>query len=281
MKMADWRPMLNHRNGGIPRIMGVLNITPDSFHAASRVSSLESAINRACKMADDGADWIDIGAESTRPGASPVSPDEEERRVIPVVEAVRRVLPDMCISIDTRRASVARAALDAGADMVNDVSALSDPQMVDLVAQRGCPVCIMHMQGLPEDMQDNPAYGDVVNEVRGSLEAAATNLLAAGVDPSVVIADPGIGFGKVLEHNLALLSAGRSIVPDERMPLLWGVSRKSMFNQLLGREDTSDRFAGSLGIAAKAIGLGVDIIRVHDVAEHSDLFSAMSALEVD
>jgi dihydropteroate synthase len=271
--------MLNHRNGGIPRIMGVLNITPDSFHAASRVSSLESAINRACKMADDGADWIDIGAESTRPGASPVSPEEEERRVLPVVEAVRRVLPDICISIDTRRASVALAALDAGADMINDISALSDPQMVDLVAQRGCPVCIMHMQGLPENMQEDPAYGDVVVEVRGSLEVAATNLFAAGVDPSVVIADPGIGFGKMLEHNLALLSAGRSVVPDERMPLLWGVSRKSMFNHLLGREETSDRLAGSLGIAAKAIDLGVDIIRVHDVAEHSDLFSAMSALE--
>ncbi len=271
--------MLNHRNGGIPRIMGVLNITPDSFHAASRVSSLESAINRACKMADDGADWIDIGAESTRPGASPVSPEEEERRVLPVVEAVRRVLPDICISIDTRRASVALAALDAGADMINDVSALSDPQMIDLVAQRGCPVCIMHMQGLPENMQEDPAYGDVVVEVRGSLEVAATNLFAAGVDPSVVIADPGIGFGKMLEHNLALLSAGRSVVPDERMPLLWGVSRKSMFNHLLGREETSDRLAGSLGIAAKAIDLGVDIIRVHDVAEHSDLFSAMSALE--
>jgi len=271
--------MLNHRNGGIPRIMGVLNITPDSFHAASRVSSLESAINRACKMADDGADWIDIGAESTRPGASPVSPEEEERRVLPVVEAVRRVLPDICISIDTRRANVALAALDAGADMINDVSALSDPQMVDLVAQRGCPVCIMHMQGLPENMQEDPAYGDVVVEVRGSLEVAATNLFAAGVDPSVVIADPGIGFGKMLEHNLALLSAGRSVVPDERMPLLWGVSRKSMFNHLLGREETSDRLAGSLGIAAKAIDLGVDIIRVHDVAEHSDLFSAMSALE--
>ena len=273
--------MLNRRNGGIPRIMGVLNITPDSFHAASRVGSLELAIARACKMADDGADWIDIGAESTRPGASPVSPEEEELRVIPVVEAVRQALPDICISIDTRRASIARAALDAGADMVNDVSALSDPQMVDLVAQRGCPVCIMHMQGLPENMQDDPAYGDVVVEVRGSLENAATSLFEAGVDPSVVIADPGIGFGKMLEHNLTLLSAGRSVVPDERMPLLWGVSRKSMFRHLLGREDTSDRLAGSLGIAAKAIDLGVDIIRVHDVAEHSDLFSAISALEVD
>ena len=273
--------MLNRRNGGIPRIMGVLNITPDSFHAASRVISRESAITRACKMADDGADWIDIGAESTRPGASPVSPEEEERRVIPVVEAVRRALPEICISIDTRRASIARAALDAGADMVNDVSALSDPQMVDLVAQRGCPICIMHMQGLPENMQDDPAYGDVVVEVRGSLENAATSLFEAGVDPSMVIADPGIGFGKMLEHNLALLSAGRSVVPDERMPLLWGVSRKSMFRHLLGRENTSDRLAGSLGIAAKAIDLGVDIIRVHDVPEHSDLFSAISALEVD
>ena len=261
--------------------MGILNITPDSFHAASRVVSRESAIARACKMADDGADWIDIGAESTRPGASPVSPEEEERRAIPVVEAVRRELPDICISIDTRRASIARVALDAGADMVNDVSALSDPQMADLVAQRGCPVCIMHMQGLPENMQDDPAYGDVVAEVRGSLENAATSLFEAGVDPSVVIADPGIGFGKMLEHNLALLSAGRSVVPDERMPLLWGVSRKSMFRRLIGREDTSDRLAGSLGIAAKAIDLGVDIIRVHDVAEHSDLFSAISALEAD
>ena len=279
--MADWRPMLNRRNGGIPRIMGVVNLTPDSFHAASRVDSLESAVGRARQMADDGADWIDIGAESTRPGASAVDPEEEERRAIPVVEAVRRALPDVCISIDTRRASVARAALDAGADMVNDVSALSDPAMAGLIAQRGCPVCIMHMQGLPEDMQDDPAYGDVVAEVRGALEKAAMSLFEVGVDPDVVIADPGIGFGKRLEHNLALLSAGRAVVPDERMRLLWGVSRKSMFHRLLGREDTADRLAGSLGIAAKAAGFDVDIIRVHDVAEHSDLFSAMSALEAD
>ena len=279
--MADWRPMLNRRNSGIPRIMGVVNLTPDSFHAASRVDSLESAVVRARQMADDGADWIDIGAESTRPGASSVGPEEEDRRAIPVVAAVRRSLPDVCISIDTRRASVARAALDAGADMVNDISALSDPAMAGLIAQRGCPVCIMHMQGLPGNMQDDPAYGDVVIEVRGALEKAATSLFEAGVDPGVVIADPGIGFGKRLEHNLALLSAGRMVVPDERMRLLWGVSRKSMFHHLLGREDTADRLAGSLGIAARAVGLDVDIIRVHDVAEHSDLFSAMSALEVD
>ena len=278
--MADWRPMLNRRNDGIPRIMGVLNLTPDSFHADSRVDSLELAVERARRMVDDGADWIDIGAESTRPGASPVDPEEEGGRAIPAVEAVREAIPDVCISIDTRRASVAAAALDAGADMVNDVSALSDPLMTGLVAQRGCPICIMHMQGLPENMQDSPTYHDIVAEIRGVLEVAATSLFEVGVDPSVVIADPGIGFGKRLEHNLALLSAGRTVVPDERMPLLWGVSRKSMFHHLLGRKDTSDRLAGSLGIAARAIDLGVDVIRVHDVAEHADLYSAMSALEV-
>ena len=157
---------------------------------------------------------------------------------------------------------------------------LSDSLMAGLVAQRGCPICIMHMQGLPENMQDDPAYRDIVTEVRGALEVAATSLFEAGVDPNVVMADPGIGFGKRLEHNLALLSAGRSVVPDERMPLLWGVSRKSMFHHLLGRENTSDRLAGSLGIAARAIDLGVDVIRVHDVAEHADLYSAMRALEV-
>ena len=272
--------MLNRRNDGIPRIMGVLNLTPDSFHADSRVDSLELAVERARRMVDDGADWIDIGAESTRPGASPVDPEEEAGRAIPAVEAVREAIPDVCISIDTRRASVAAAALDAGADMVNDVSALSDSLMAGLVAQRGCPICIMHMQGLPENMQDSPTYHDIVAEIRGVLEVAATSLFEVGVDPSVVIADPGIGFGKRLEHNLALLSAGRLVVPDERMPLLWGVSRKSMFHHLLGRKDTSDRLAGSLGIAARAIDLGVDVIRVHDVAEHADLYSAMSALEV-
>mgnify|MGYP003324397317 CR=1 FL=1 len=279
--MADWRPIIKCRDDGFPRIMGVINVTPDSFFERSRASNLDEILERAIFMSENGADWIDIGAESTRPGASAVDPEEEERRAIPVVKAVRRALPDVCISIDTRRASVARAALDAGADMVNDVSALSDPAMAGLIAQRGCPVCIMHMQGLPEDMQDDPVYGDVVAEVRGALEKATMSLFEAGVDPGVVIADPGIGFGKRLEHNLALLSAGREIVPDERMRLLWGVSRKSMFHRLLGREDTADRLAGSLGIAAKATGFDVDIIRVHDVAEHSDLFSAMSALEVD
>ena len=277
--MADWRPILNRRSDGFPRIMGILNITPDSFHADSRIDSVSDALARGKRMVEDGAEWLDIGGESTRPGAEPVSPDDEMQRVLPVVEAIRAALPDIGISIDTRRASVARAALAAGADMVNDVSALSDPEMLDVVVEVGCPICLMHMQGLPDDMQNDPTYGDVVAEVRSSLAASAQSLLDAGIDAERIIADPGIGFGKLLEHNTTLLAAGREIVPDERMPMMWGVSRKRMFAHLLGRDDTRERLAGTLGVAALAPVKGVDIIRVHDVREHADLYAAMRAVE--
>ena len=258
--------------------MGVLNLTPDSFHKASRLDSTESAVSRAIAMVGQGADWIDIGGESTRPGAAAVTAEDEVARVVPVVRAIRKSLPNTCISIDTRRAAVASEALDAGADMVNDVSALSDTEMASLVAQRGCPICVMHMQGTPEDMQNDPSYEDVVDDVRNSLGKAVSELEELGIDPSVIIADPGIGFGKTLEHNLSLLSSGREVVPDERMPLMWGVSRKSMFSSLLGRESTDHRLAGTLGVAARAKDKGVDIIRVHDVEEHADIFAAMGAL---
>ena len=277
--MADWRPILNRRSDGFPRIMGILNITPDSFHADSRIDSVADALARGKRMVEDGAEWLDIGGESTRPGAEPVAPDDEMQRVLPVVEAIRAALPDIGISIDTRRASVARAALAAGADMVNDVSALSDPEMLDVVVEVGCPICLMHMQGLPDDMQNDPTYGDVVAEVRSSLAASAQSLLDAGIDAERIIADPGIGFGKLLEHNTTLLAAGREIVPDERMPMMWGVSRKRMFAHLLGRDDTRERLAGTLGVAALAPTKGVDIIRVHDVREHADLYAAMRAVE--
>ncbi len=270
--------MLIRRNDGFPRIMGVLNITPDSFHEESRLNSTESAVSRAVEMVEQGADWIDIGGESTRPGATPVDAEEEAVRVVPVVRAVREALPETCISIDTRRASVASRALDSGADLVNDVSALSDPEMAGLVSHRGCPICVMHMQGTPEDMQDNPSYQDVVDDIRNSLGKALSVLTDLGVDSSIIVADPGIGFGKTLEHNLSLLASGKDVVPDHRMPLMWGVSRKSMFSHLLNRESTDDRLAGSLGVAARARDKGVDIIRVHDVAEHADLFAAMGAL---
>ena len=276
--MADWRPMLKRREDGFPRIMGVVNVTPDSFHQRSRSSNSDHAVEAAIKMASEGADWIDIGGESTRPGATPVTIDEELSRVIPAIEAIRSQLPEICISIDTRRSEVAMQALNSGADMVNDVSAISDPEMLSVVSEHDCPVCIMHMQGLPENMQDNPSYDDVVREVRGYLGKVAGLLMDEGVKPRQIVADPGIGFGKTLDHNIALLSSGRSIVPDDRMTLMWGVSRKSMFLDLLGRKDSEDRLAGTLGVAAISPEKEVDIIRVHDVAEHSDSFAAMKAV---
>ena len=270
--------MIKRRREGFPRIMGVVNTTPDSFHPDSRTPSLPESVSRALKLIEDGAEWIDVGGESTRPGARPVSIEEELERVVPAIKSIRAELPEVCISVDTRRSEVARRSLDAGADMVNDVSALGDPGMLEVVAKYGCPLCVMHMQGLPGNMQNNPRYNDVVSEVKEYFVEAASRIVDAGVNHSQIIVDPGIGFGKRLEHNLALLSSGRGIVPEEKMRLMWGVSRKSMFYELLGRENSEDRLAGTLGIAAKSLEKEVDIIRVHDVAEHSDLFSAMSAV---
>ncbi len=276
--MADWRPMLNRREDGFPRIMGVVNVTTDSFHTNSRSTDTNQAIAVAIRMAADGADWIDVGGESTRPGAKSVTLEEELGRVIPAIEGIREELPDICISVDTRRAEVARRALELGADMVNDVSAISDPGMLEVIVEFGCPVCLMHMQGMPESMQDDPKYGDVIGEVGSFLAETARRLVGAGVQPSRIVVDPGIGFGKTLDHNLALLSSGRGIVPDGQMSLMWGVSRKSMFRDLLGRESSEDRLAGTLGVAAVSMQKEVDIIRVHDVTEHSDAFAAMKAV---
>ena len=276
--MADWRPMLNRREDGFPRIMGVVNVTPDSFHQNSRSADESQAIAVASRMAVDGAEWIDVGGESTRPGAKSVTMEEELTRVIPAIEGIRAELPEICISVDTRRAGVARRALESGADMVNDVSSMGDPGMIEVVAEFECPVCVMHMQGLPENMQNDPQYGDVVDEVRSYLSNTTGRLVEAGVKPSRIVADPGIGFGKTLDHNLSLLSSGREVVPDEQMSLMWGVSRKSMFRDLLGRESSEDRLAGTLGVAVASLRKGVDIIRVHDVTEHADAFAAMKAV---
>lgn len=277
--MADWRPLMSRRNDGYPRIMGVLNITPDSFYADSRLSNVEETLKKATIMIENGADWLDIGGESTRPGAKVIDTEEEIRRILPTIRAVRDKFPDIGISIDTRRADVAELALDEGADMINDVSALSDPRMVEVIKSRKCPICIMHMKGLPENMQNNPKYGDVVSEVKQVLAEKMKILIDAGIKPNQIIGDPGIGFGKLLEHNIALLSAGRDVIPIENIGLMWGVSRKRMFSDLLGRVEANDRLAGTLGIAAMARSRAVDIIRVHDVPEHVDLFRAMSALE--
>ena len=277
--MADWRPLISRRDDGFPRIMGVLNITPDSFYANSRLSSVEETLEIATKMIDNGADWLDIGGESTRPGAKTIDSNEEIARILPVIRAVRMKYPSIGISIDTRWADVAEAALNEGADMINDISALSDPRMIEVIKTKKCPICIMHMKGIPENMQDNPEYNDVVKEVREMLTEKVNLLVDAGIGVGQIIGDPGIGFGKLLQHNIALLSAGRDVIPMENMGLMWGVSRKRMFSDLLGRSDAEDRLAGTLGIAAMAKSRAVDIIRVHDVPEHTDLFRAMSALE--
>jgi len=277
--MADWRPLMLRRNDGFPRIMGVLNITPDSFYANSRLSNVAETLEVATMMIENGADWLDIGGESTRPGAKAISSTEEIARIIPIIRAVRERFPKIGISVDTRRATVAEAALDEGADMINDVSALSDPRMIEVIKSRNCPICLMHMEGLPENMQNNPKYKNVVTEVKKMLSEKVKILTDAGVKPEQIIGDPGIGFGKLLEHNIALLAAGREIIPLKDMRLMWGVSRKRMFSDLLGRTEAEDRLAGTLGIAAMAKSRAVDIIRVHDVPEHTDLFRAMSTLE--
>ena len=271
--MDDLRPFLRRRPDGRCRLMGILNATPDSFHAASRVD-VDTAVERGLEMWSAGADWVDVGGESTRPGATPVDAMEEAARVVPVIQALRQANPSGLISIDTRRSEVALAALDAGANMVNDVSGLRDPAMEELVIERGCAVCIMHMQGEPGNMQQNPTYDDVVSEIYESLTSTANGLVSKGHDPAMICIDPGIGFGKNLTQNLELLHS-RS---DSDYSILWGVSRKSMFKQLLGREQTENRLAGTLGVAAHAMLEGVDILRVHDVGAHNDLLTTLATL---
>jgi dihydropteroate synthase len=258
--------------------MGIVNVTSDSFHAASRVPSVEAAVTSALDMWDAGADWIDVGGESTRPGAEPVLASEEISRVIPVIEALRNKRPNGLISIDTRHPIVAVEALSAGANMVNDVSGLRDPEMFNLVLESKCAVCIMHMLGEPDNMQTSPVYNDVVNEVSESLLSTARRLIANGHSSELISLDPGIGFGKNLEQNLALLEKSKPLRGDEGFSILWGVSRKAVLRDLLSRELTDERLAGTLGVAAHAMNERVDILRVHDVAEHHDLLTVLAQL---
>ena len=258
--------------------MGIVNVTPDSFHADSRAESVERAVELALQHWAEGADWVDVGGESTRPGAEPVSIEEEMARVIPVVEALSKANPDGLISIDTRHHEVARMALTAGAHMINDVSGLRDIEMQQLVVDSGCAVCIMHMLGEPGNMQDKPTYDDVVAEVSENLHQIALTLVSKGHDEKLLTLDPGIGFGKSLEHNLTLLRGNGSLAMNGRFSTLWGVSRKSMFRDLLGNQETSQRLPGTLGVAAHALLEGVDLLRVHDVKEHADLLRTMVEL---
>jgi dihydropteroate synthase len=245
--------------------MGIINATPDSFYAGSRVATLDAAIDTAAAMIGGGAAIIDVGGESTRPGSEYVSPDIEVSRVVPVIAAIRARW-DVAISVDTRKSSVAAASIDAGADIVNDVSALhDDPELAGLCAGRGVPVVLMHKKGVPASMQDAPLYDDCVAEVYDYLLAAADKAIANGIDASAVIIDPGIGFGKRLEDNLAILSHLDRLCASG-FPVLVGLSRKSFIGTVTGA-GADDRLPGSLAAACAARAKGAVIFRVHDVAE--------------
>lgn len=262
----------------IPKIMGILNVTPDSFHASSRQENGNEAISNGLSMIDEGATILDIGGESTRPGSDEVSIEKELERVLPVISGLREASKTVPLSIDTRNHEVARKALDAGATIINDVSGLRDEKMVELVLDRKVPVCIMHMLGEPKTMQKSPSYRDVVREVSSELLTTAQQLVDAGHSPDHICLDPGIGFGKTLQHNIDLLRGWESFRGDYEFPILWGVSRKSMIGQLTGHSSTDDRLYGTLGVAAFAQKVGIDWLRVHDVQAHTDLFQVMNKL---
>ena len=261
-----------------PLVMGILNVTPDSFSDGGLLPDLAAVVARARAMAGQ-ADILDIGGESTRPGADPVAQAEELARVIPAIRAIRAAGIATPISVDTRKAAVARAAVAAGAGMVNDVSALThDPAMAATVAALGVPVCLMHAQGDPRTMQDDPRYGDVVAEVRDFLAARAQAAQAAGIAAGRILIDPGIGFGKTLAHNIALLR-GLPVLAALGHPVLVGLSRKRFVGTITGVDRAADRLAGSLAGALFAARQGAAVIRVHDVAETRQAFAMMAALE--
>jgi dihydropteroate synthase len=251
-------------------VMGILNVTPDSFSDGGEFVDPRLAVEHALQMMQQGADIIDIGGESTRPGAEPVSAEEEISRTIPVIREIRSK-SDIPISIDTMKAAVAAEAIAAGADIINDVSAFeADAGLPAVAAETGAGVILMHMKGMPRTMQHDPVYADVVAEVCDYLKARIERALEQGISREQIVTDPGIGFGKKLEHNLELL---RSLprLHDCCGPLLVGASRKSFIGQVTGREKAADRLAGSLGVAAWAAANGAHILRVHDVLDTCDV----------
>jgi dihydropteroate synthase len=249
---------------GNPAIMGIVNATPDSFSDGGLYFDPETAVERTLKLFEDGADIVDIGGESTRPGAEAVPADEELRRVIPIIEGVRGVT-DRPISIDTAKSEVARQAVDAGADMINDISAgRFDGGMYRVAAESGVPICLMHIRGTPRDMQDSPRYDDLIGEIREYLKAAVEAAVEAGVSRDSILVDPGVGFGKTARDNLELIRRLDEL--KELHPyVLIGTSRKSFIGKVLNM-DVNERLEGTLATLAASINHGAQILRVHDVA---------------
>lgn len=250
-----------------PRLMGILNVTPDSFSDGGQFLEASLGLTHARAMVQGGADILDIGGESTRPGADEVKSSEEIARTAPVIERLRAEGINTPISIDTRKAVVARAALEAGADLINDVSAFDyDPRMVDLALEAGAPACLMHAQGTPETMQISPTYGAVLLDIYDALERKVAALVARGLPRARLFVDPGIGFGKTVEHNVTILR-GLTLFHGIGCGLVLGASRKSFIGTLTGASDTTARLPGSVAVALHAVSQGVQILRVHDVEE--------------
>jgi len=262
-----------------PFIVGILNVTPDSFSDGGDFLNPEAAAEHAATMLDEGADVLDVGGESTRPGSDPVSQEEEIRRVVPVLERILSVRPEAVISIDTYRAGTATAAIEAGASLVNDVTALrGDPRMVYVIEEAAaCQVILMHMQGEPKTMQREPHYQDVVREVSDFLAERAEYAVAAGVRPENIIVDPGIGFGKNLEHNLALLHNLDAIV-DLGFSVLIGASRKRFIERITGVQVARDRISGTIATTVLAFEQGAKFFRVHDVAANREALAVAAAV---
>ena len=261
-----------------PVLVGILNVTPDSFSDGGEFRDVEAAVARAERMLDEGAHVIDVGGESTRPGSDPISPEEEMRRVVPVICEILDERPDAVISIDTYRARTAEAGLEAGASIVNDVTALrGDGEMVKIVADAGCPVILMHMQGEPKTMQKNPQYDDVVREVRDFLEERADYAVSCGVEPENIVLDPGIGFGKTAEHNLALFRRLDAIA-DIGFPVLVGASRKGFIGGITGVDEARERIFGTVVATVLAYERGATFFRVHDVRANREALAMAEAI---
>ncbi|MEM7053219.1 MAG: dihydropteroate synthase [Pseudomonadota bacterium] len=258
-----------------PLVMGIVNITPDSFSDGGRFVTPEDAVKHAAALVAAGADILDIGGESTRPGAEPVDEQQELDRVLPVIEALRTSF-DTPISIDTMKPEVMRQSVAAGAAMINDVNGLRASRAMETAARLGVPVCIMHMQGQPRTMQASPEYTNVVDEVFEFFVERSQAAAKAGIRSDHVVLDPGFGFGKTLQHNLALLAALERF--SELGPLLIGISRKSMLGQLTGREPAENRVAASVAAALLAADRGAAIVRAHDVAETVDALKVRAAI---
>jgi dihydropteroate synthase len=258
-----------------PRIMGILNVTPDSFSDGGEWFDFAEAVEHGRALVAEGADILDVGGESTRPGADPVTLDEELRRVVPVVRALRDTGAQL--SVDTMKLTVAEAAVEAGATLVNDVTAFRhDPELAGFVADRGCDCCLMHMLGEPRTMQLDPRYDDVVDDVRAFLEARVEFAVGEGVREERIIVDPGIGFGKTLQHNLELLRRLEEIVAIG-LPVVIGTSRKSFLGRLTGRDDPHERVAATVATTVLALERGATVFRVHDVAPTKDALTVATA----